>query len=49
MANKEVKAEQVADGFFKDNTVEVEIDGRKVRVFNQEADKIKSYLAKQKK
>lgn len=33
-------------GYFKDNTVEIEVDGKKVRVFKQEADAIKEKLAK---
>lgn len=35
----------VADGFFKDNTVEIEINGQKVRVFNQEAKMIQEKIA----
>lgn len=35
-------------GFFRDNTVEVEINGKKVRVFEQEAEKLKKKLAKKK-
>lgn len=44
-----VKTEKkVADGFYKSNTVEIEVNGKKVRVFDQEADMIKKKLAKKK-
>ena len=44
MSKKEIK------GFYQDNTEEVEINGKKVRVFSQEAKKLKAKLAsKQKK
>lgn len=33
-------------GFFKDNTVEIEVNGKKVRVFKEEAEKVKKNLAK---
>jgi hypothetical protein len=33
-------------GYFIDNTVEIEIDGKKVRVFKLEAEAIKAKLAK---
>lgn len=36
-------------GFFYENTEEVEINGKKVRVFSQEAKKLKEKLAKAKK
>ena len=36
-------------GYFKDNTVEVEINGQKVRVFKQEAEALKAKLAKSNK
>jgi len=52
MATKqETKKEdkKVADGFFKDNTVEIDINGRKVRVFEGEAELIKSKLSKKTK
>jgi hypothetical protein len=29
-------------GYFKDNTVEIEVNGKKVRVYKGEADKIKA-------
>ena len=48
MADKDSSAKApktVAEGFFKDNTVEIDIDGRKVRVFNQEAKMIQERLA----
>lgn len=48
MADKEESAKApktVAEGFFKANTTEIEIDGRKVRVFNQEAKMIQEKLA----
>lgn len=32
-------------GFFKDNTVEIDVNGVKKRVFKQDADKIKKALA----
>tara|TARA_R110000850_G_scaffold87797_1_gene188619 strand:- start:12577 stop:12753 length:177 start_codon:yes stop_codon:yes gene_type:complete len=47
MADKDSSAKAVktvAEGYFKDNTVEIEIDGRKVRVFNQEAKMIQERL-----
>ena len=33
-------------GYFKDNTVEIEVNGKKVRVFKLEADAIKAKLSK---
>lgn len=36
-------------GFFYDNTEVVEVNGRKVRVFSQEADKLRKKLANAKK
>lgn len=48
MADKDnnVKAsKKVADGFYKTHTVEIEIDGKKVRVFEQEAKMIQEKLA----
>lgn len=36
-------------GYYKDNTVEVEINGKKVRVFSQEAEALKAKLGKGKK
>mgnify|MGYP003434831602 CR=1 FL=1 len=36
-------------GYFNDNTVEIEVNGKKVRVFKGEADKIKETLVKTKK
>jgi len=36
-------------GYFKDNTVEIEVNGEKVRVFKLEAEAIKAKLAKQDK
>lgn len=38
----------LADGFYKSNTVEIEVNGRKVRVFDQEGEAIKKKLAKKK-
>lgn len=36
-------------GYFKDNTVEIEVNGQKVRVFKLEAEAIKAKLAKKEK
>lgn len=36
-------------GYFIDNTVEIEVNGEKVRVFKLEADAIKAKLAKKEK
>ena len=36
-------------GYFHDNTVEIDVNGEKVRVFKLEADAIKANLAKAKK
>lgn len=33
-------------GYFKDNTVEIDVNGEKVRVFKLEAEAIKAKLAK---
>lgn len=36
-------------GYFKDNTVEIEVNGKKVRVFKLEAEAVKAKLSKNKK
>lgn len=43
LKTKEVK--KLPEGFYKSNTTEIEINGKKVRVFSQEADLIKKKLA----
>lgn len=51
MAEKsESKKEEkkVANGFYKENTVEIDVNGVKKRVFKDEADLIKKKLAKKK-
>lgn len=40
---------KVTDGFFKENTTAVKVNGREVRVFSQEAEKLKAKLAKKSK
>jgi hypothetical protein len=35
-------------GYYKENTVEIEINGQKVRVFKQEADALKTKLLSKK-
>lgn len=39
---------KVGDGFYKANTVEIDVNGTKMRVFKDEADAIKKKLAKKK-
>lgn len=42
---KKKESKKLPDGFYKSNTVEIEIEGKKVRVFKGEAELIKKKLA----
>ena len=44
--SKETPSKKVKDGFFKDNTVEITIKGKKHRVNKFEADALKKKLSK---
>jgi|GEM_PF-4281067 hypothetical protein len=46
MSSKEEVKKVVPEGFFKQNTSEIVIDGRTVRVFTQELEAIKKGLSK---